>query len=164
MHEFIRNTFSRQKLHQLCINTALGNFVGFVAGSLVMMLTTYQTVERRAIKNLFGILPRHTVVVHRLPEWLEWTLSVLVGYIVMEIVRFIINNNRYLRLIGGTARDKSRDEPELPAATDERDGVAPLGRRSAKVDSVTMSSTTQEASHDIDEVRRPPRRLRVQGH
>ena len=117
MHEFIRNTFSRQKLHQLCVNTALGNFVGFVAGSLVMMLTTYQTVERRAIKNLFGILPRHTIVVHRLPEWLEWTLSVVVGYIVMEIVRFIINNNKYLRLIGGASQDKARDGVERPTGT-----------------------------------------------
>ena len=68
MQELIRNTFSRQKLHQLCVNTALGNFVGYVAGSLVMVLTTYQSVERRALKNLFGILPRQTVVVHRLPS------------------------------------------------------------------------------------------------
>ena len=117
MHEFIRNTFSRQKLHQLCVNTALGNFVGFVAGSLVMVLTTYQAVERRALKNLFGILPRETVVVHRLPDWLEWTLSVFVGYLVMELVRHVINSNKYLRLIGGTAQPKVRDE----RATAERE-------------------------------------------
>ena len=115
MHDFIRNTFSLQKLHQLCVNTALGNFVGFVAGSFVMTLTTYQTVERRAIKNLFGILPRHTLVVHRLPEWLEWTLSVLVGYLVMELVRYLINRNRYLRLIGGAPREKIRDDGEQPS-------------------------------------------------
>jgi hypothetical protein len=117
MHEFIRNMFSRQKLHQLCVNTALGNFVGFVAGSLVMMLTTYQAVERRALKNLFGILPRETVVVHRLPEWLEWTLSVLVGYLVMELVRHVINSNKYLRLIGGTAQPKARDDGARPTTT-----------------------------------------------
>src|SRR5688572_823246 len=75
MREFIRNTFSRRKLQQLCVNTALSNFVGYAAGSLVMVLTTYHSVERRALKNLFGILPRKEVVVHRLPEWLEWTLA-----------------------------------------------------------------------------------------
>ena len=53
MREFIRNTFSRNKLQQLCVNTALGNFVGFVAGSFVTVLTTYRSVERRAFKNLF---------------------------------------------------------------------------------------------------------------
>lgn len=108
MHEFIRNTLSRQKLQQLCVNTALSNFVGYVAGSLVMVLTTYQSVERRALKNLFGILPRQTVVVHRLPEWLEWTLAVLLGYLVMECVRHIIKSNKYLRLIDGSARAKAR--------------------------------------------------------
>ena len=117
MHELIRNTFSRQKLHQLCVNTALGNFVGYVAGSLVMVLTTYQSVERRALKNLFGILPRQTVVVHRLPEWLEWTLAVLLGYLVMEFVRHIINSNKYLRLIGGTAQPKARGDGEQPTTT-----------------------------------------------
>ena len=117
MRAFIRNTLSRQKLHQLCVNTALGNFVGFVAGSLVMVLTTYQAVERRALKNLFGILPRETVVVHRLPEWLEWTLSVVVGYLVMELVRHFINRNKYLRLIGGTAQPKARDDGEQPTPT-----------------------------------------------
>ncbi len=116
MHQFIRNTLSLPKLHQLCVNTALGNFVGFVAGSLVMKLTTYQTVEHRALKNLFGILPRHTVIVHRLPEWLEFTLLVLVGYLVMELVRYVINSNKFLRLIGGTASDKTRKEDEKPTA------------------------------------------------
>jgi hypothetical protein len=114
MREFIRNTLSRQKLQQLCVNTALSNFFGYVAGSLVMVLTTYQSVERRALKNLFGILPRQTVVVHRLPEWLEWTLAVLLGYLVMEFVRHIIKSNRYLRLIDGSARDKARGDGEQP--------------------------------------------------
>ena len=102
MRDFIRNTFSRQKLQQLCVNTALSNFVGYAAGSLVMVLTTYNSIERRALKNLFGILPRKEVVVHRLPEWLEWTLAVLLGYLVMELVRHIIQGNKYLRLMDGS--------------------------------------------------------------
>jgi hypothetical protein len=106
MFDFVRNTFSLRRLRQLGVNTALSNFVGYVAGSLVVLLTTYESVERRALRNLFGILPRKTVVVHRLPEWLEWTFAVLLGYLVMEIVRHIIKNNRYLRLIDGGARDQ----------------------------------------------------------
>jgi hypothetical protein len=58
MNQFIRNALSLRKLRQLCVNTALSNFVGFAVGSLVMVLTTYESVERRALKNLFGILPR----------------------------------------------------------------------------------------------------------
>jgi hypothetical protein len=107
MNQFIRNALSLRKLRQLCVNTALSNFVGFAVGSLVMVLTTYESVERRALKNLFGILPRQTVVVHRLPEWLEWTLAVFLGYLVMELVRYIIRSNRYLRLIDGSAPDRT---------------------------------------------------------
>jgi hypothetical protein len=116
MFDIIRNTFSLRKLRQLCVNTALSNFVGYVAGSLVVLLTTYESVERRALNNLFGILPRKTVVVHRLPEWLEWTLAVLLGYLVMETVRHIIRNNRYLRLIDGEAREKFAGIDERPTA------------------------------------------------
>jgi len=108
MRDYIRSTFNRQKLQQLCVNTALGNFAGYLAGSVVMVLTTYRSVERRALKNLFGILPRQEVVVHRLPEWLEWTLAVFLGYLVMEFVRYIIRSNRYLLLIEGMGREKTR--------------------------------------------------------
>ncbi|HEY5807354.1 MAG TPA: hypothetical protein VIT67_05275 [Povalibacter sp.] len=117
MHDFIRNTLNRQKLQQLCFNTALGNFVAYAVGSLVMVLTTYQSVERRAIKNLFGILPRKEVVVHRLPEWLEWTLAVFLGYLVMEFVRYIIGKYRHLLLSDGAALNRSRDDSEQPNTT-----------------------------------------------
>ena len=117
MHEFIRNSLSRQKLQQLYVKAALSNFVGYVAGSLVTVLTTYHSVERRALKNLFGILPRHTVVVHLLPEWLEWTLSIFLGYLVMEFVRYIVRSNKHLLLIDGAARDKARDDGEQPTTT-----------------------------------------------
>jgi hypothetical protein len=91
----------------LCVNTTLSNFIAYLAGSLVMLLTTYESVERRALRNLFGVLPRKTVVVHLLPEWLEWTLAVLVGYLVMELVRHMIRTNKYLRLMDGSVRDRA---------------------------------------------------------
>ena len=116
MFNFIRNTLSLRKLRQLCVNTALSNFVGYVAGSLVVLLTTYESVERRALNNLFGILPRKTVVVHLLPEWLEWTLAVLLGYLVMETVRHIIKSNKYLRLIDGDAREEAARNNERTIA------------------------------------------------
>ena len=115
MHEFIRNSLNPQKLQQLYVKSAISNFVGYAVGSLVTLLTTYQVVERRALKNLFGLLPRHTVVVHRLPEWLEWTLSILLGYLVMELVRYLINSNKYLLLFGSATRGKASDDQEQPA-------------------------------------------------
>ena len=117
MREFFRSRFTGQKLQHLYVHAALGNFVGFVAGSMVTVLTTYRSIEGRSVRNLFGILPRKTVVVHLLPAWLEWTLAILVGYVVMEVVRHLIQQNRYLRLIAGT-----REEPA--AATDRTSRTA----------------------------------------
>ena len=104
MREFVRSAFGFHKLQKLCVNTAVGNFVGYVAGSLVTLLTTYHVVERRGLRNLFGILPRHTIVVHRLPQWLEWTLSILLGYLVMEFVRYIFDLLRQLPHINHAER------------------------------------------------------------
>jgi hypothetical protein len=114
MHEFIRNSLTLRKLQQLYFKTALGNFVGYVAGSCVTLLTTYRTVERRALRNLFGILPRRTEVVHLLPEWLEWTLSILLGYLVMELVRYLVQSNRHRLPFGGAARGDAPDDGEGP--------------------------------------------------
>ena len=123
MREFMRNSFRLQKLQQLYVNAAFSNFVGYVAGSTVTILTTYQTVERRALKNLFGILPRKTVVVHRLPEWLEWALCIILGYLVMEIVRHILKSERFRLLVDGAVRGKAGDGEER---------LTTKGRQSAK--------------------------------
>jgi hypothetical protein len=99
MKEFLKSAFTKPKLQKLFVSTALGNFAGYVAGSLITVLSTYHSVERRALKNLFGILPRKHVVVHLLPEWLEWVLALVVGFLVMEFVRYVINNEKYEAIV-----------------------------------------------------------------
>jgi hypothetical protein len=94
MRDFFTASFTRPKLEKLFVSTALGNFAGYVSGSVVTVICTYHSVERRAIKNLFGLLPRKTVVVHLLPEWLEWVLGIVIGFLVMEFVRYGINREK----------------------------------------------------------------------
>jgi hypothetical protein len=106
MHEFFRNTLTKDKMRHLFINTALGNFAGYVAGSLLMVLSTYHSVERRALRNLFGVLPRHKVVVHLLPEWLEWVMAVFIGFFVMEFVRYLFNRRKYARFVSSGEADQ----------------------------------------------------------
>ena len=74
MYGFLRATFNGQKLQGLFINTALGNFAGYVAGSLVTLVSTHPAVQGGAMSNLFGVLPRKKIVVHVLPQWIEWLL------------------------------------------------------------------------------------------
>jgi hypothetical protein len=121
MHGFLKETFTRQKFQGLFVNTALGNFTGYIAGSLVTLAWTHPALERRRISNLFGLLPRKKIVVHVLPHWLEWLLAVVIGFLVMEIVRYWFNRNRYdafLRAVQpGTAQgDRSGNAREDEAA------------------------------------------------
>ncbi len=106
MNGFLKATFTRQKFQGLFINTALGNFAGYVAGSLVTLASTRHMLEGRSTRNLFGLLPRKTVVVHVLPHWLEWLLALIVGFLVMEAVRYCFNYRRYAALLSA-----SRPEP-----------------------------------------------------
>jgi hypothetical protein len=120
MNEFLKATFTRQKFQGLAVNTALGNFAGYVAGSLVTVISTYHSVERRALRNLFGILPRKKIVVHLLPEWLEWVLALLVGFLVMEFVRHSINHRKYAAFIGTLRHEQeTRDGAKHESATGE---------------------------------------------
>lgn len=118
MNDFLNATLTRQKFQGLAVNTVLGNFAGYVAGSAVTLLTTYHSIERRAIKNLFGILPRKKLVVHLLPEWLEWLLALLVGFLVMEFVRYWVGQRKYtglLRALRGERRTESAASGSEPA-------------------------------------------------
>jgi hypothetical protein len=99
MSGFLKATFTRQKFQGLFINSAVGNFAAYVAGSLVTLATTRQVFEQRGIRNLFGLLPRKKIVVHVLPHWLEWLLALIVGFLVMEAVRYWFNHRNYAALL-----------------------------------------------------------------
>ena len=134
MNGFLRATFNRQKFQGLFINTALGNFAGYVAGSLVTLVSTHHAVERRAIRNLFGVLPRNKIVVHVVPHWLEWLLALIVGFLVMEAVRYWFNHRKYAALLSAL-RPKRGTESGRP----------PTGRPKAGERYVSDGGAAQEA-------------------
>ena len=119
MNGFLRATFNGQKFQGLFINTALGNFAGYVAGSLVTVLSTHHAVERRAVTNLFGVLPRKKIVVHVLPHWLEWLLALIVGFLVMEAVRYWFNHRKYLTLLSALRPKRRTESGRLRASLPE---------------------------------------------
>jgi len=134
MNGFLRATFNRQKFQGLFINTALGNFAGYVAGSLVTLVSTHHVVERRAVSNFFGVLPRKKIVVHLVPHWLEWLLALIVGFLVMEAVRYWFNHRKYAALLSAL-RPKRGTESGRP----------PTGRPEAGERCLSHSGATQEA-------------------
>ncbi len=109
MNGFLKATFTRQKFQGLFINTVLGNFAGYVAGSLVTLASTRHALERRGIRNLFGVLPRKQIVVHVLPHWLEWLLALIAGFLVMEAVRYWFNHRKYIALLRALRAERPAD-------------------------------------------------------
>ena len=131
MNGFLKATFNRQKFQGLFINTALGNFAAYVAGSLVTLVSTHYAVERRAIRNLFGVLPRKKIVVHDVPPWLEWLLALIVGFLVMEAVRYWFNHRKFAALLSALrpkAQERYASEggaAQAPAKTEEVNRLEP---------------------------------------
>ncbi len=144
MNGFLRATFNGQKFQGLFLNTALGNFAGYVAGSLVTLVSTRHEVERRAIKNLFGVLPRKTIVVHVLPHWLEWLLALIVGFLVMEAVRYWFNHRKYAALLSALRPKRGAES-----------GRPPTGRPAAGERCVSDGGAAQEAPPKSGEMNPP---------
>src|SRR5215467_10688230 len=124
MNGFLKATLTREKFQGLFVNTALGNFAGYVAGSLVTLASSRQVVERRGLSNLFGLLPRKKVVVHVMPHWLEWLLALVVGFLVMEAVRYWFNHRKYTALLSGLqpepVAERRSQAVDQPGATERR--------------------------------------------
>ena len=143
MSSFLRATFNREKFQGFFISTALGNFAGYVAGSLVTLVSTRHAVERRAIRNFFGVLPRKKIVVHVMPHWLEWLLALIVGFLVMEAVRYWFNHRKYAALLS-VLRPKRGTESGRP----------PTGRHEAGEWYVSDGGAAQEAPPKSGEMNR----------
>ena len=50
-------------------------------------------------RECFGVLPRKKIVVRMVPQWLEWLLALIVGFLVMEAVRYWFNHRKYAALL-----------------------------------------------------------------
>ncbi|HZI52625.1 MAG TPA: hypothetical protein VFD56_02930 [Chitinophagaceae bacterium] len=69
----------------------IGRFTGFLIGLWASSLVTHFFTTRN-IHNLWGLTARKTVVSKQTFSNLEWIASVLIGYIVFEIVLRIMKN------------------------------------------------------------------------
>ncbi len=91
-----REKFTLPRIKTFVIEQAMGNLVGFVVGMWVVATFTHKTLEKKGIKNLFGIIKRKRVVVQEIPEWLQATIAVLIGFIVLELINYFFQSKKYL--------------------------------------------------------------------
>jgi len=79
----MKNIF--QKFIQYLYNNFLGNFLGFAIGLASARLVSHYFATR-SLKNLWGLASRKTVVDKNTYSHLEWIVSLVIGFIVFEII------------------------------------------------------------------------------
>ena len=69
----------------------IGRFTGFIIGLWASSLVSHYFTTR-TFRNLWGLTARKTVVSKQTFSNLEWVASIVIGYIVFEIVLRVIKN------------------------------------------------------------------------
>jgi hypothetical protein len=90
--------FSFARIKKFILQQALGNLVGFTVGMWVTTTFSHSVLERKNIKNLFGIVRRKNILVNDIPHWMQVGLSILVGFIVLELINYFFQTKQYLNL------------------------------------------------------------------
>lgn len=74
-----------QKFLQYVYSSYTGNFIGFAIGMASTSLVKH-FFTTRSIKNLWGLTARKTVVDKQTFSFMEWAISIIIGFIVFEII------------------------------------------------------------------------------
>lgn len=80
----MKNSFFQKFIQYLC-NNFLGNFIGFAVAMASTRLVSHYFATR-SIKNLWGLTTHKTVLDKKTYANLEWIVSVVIGFIVFEII------------------------------------------------------------------------------
>ena len=88
--------FNRTYLTKVVIQKAIGNLVGFAVAMFVSNSFTHYATERRNIKNLFGLAGRKKVVVNDMPEWFQYGVALILGFIVLEFINHLIETKKHI--------------------------------------------------------------------
>lgn len=88
--------FNRKYMTNVVIQKTLGNLVGFAVGVLITNSFTHYVTERRSVKNLFGLAGRKKVLVNETPEWVQYGLSILLGFIVLELINHFFESKKHI--------------------------------------------------------------------
>jgi uncharacterized membrane protein required for colicin V production len=83
-HPAMKNSLLQKFIQYLCTNF-LGNFLGFAVGMASTRLVSH-FFATRSIKNLWGLTTHKTVLDKKTYNNLEWIVSVVIGFIVFEII------------------------------------------------------------------------------
>ena len=88
-----------QKFIQYLYTNFLGNFIGFAIGMASTRLVSHYFATR-SIKNLWGLTSHKTILDKKTYNNLEWIVSVVIGFIVFEIISKWVQMKMNQRMTG----------------------------------------------------------------
>lgn len=91
-----RKKFTRKNITHILVQQTLGNFIGFAVGIWVTNSFTHYVTEKRSIKNLFGLAGRKQVLVNETPEWIQYGLSIILGFITLELINYFFQTKQHV--------------------------------------------------------------------
>jgi|GEM_PF-1358914 len=74
-----------QKLALYLYNNFLGNFIGFIIAISSTRIVSH-FFATKSFKNLWGLTTKKTLVDKQTFNLIEWTISIMIGFIVFEII------------------------------------------------------------------------------
>jgi hypothetical protein len=106
-----------QKFLQYVYSNYTGNFIGFAIGMASTRLVKY-FFTTRSIKNLWGLTAKKTVVDRQTFSFMEWMISIIIGFLVFEIISKWVKKkmNPYLLKYKGYLPSDWVEEEVAPAA------------------------------------------------
>lgn len=104
-----------QKLVQYMYSNFTGNFVGFAIGMASTRLVAHFFTTRK-LGNLWGLTAKKTVVDRDTFSFMEWMISIIIGFLVFEIISKWIKKkmNPVLQKYKGYLPEDWVDEEEVP--------------------------------------------------
>jgi hypothetical protein len=81
--------FDKRVILKYLYDQLTGNFIGFFIGLSATSLVS-QFFETRGLKNLWGLAAKKTVIDKSTFANLEWIISIVVGFVVFEIVNKVL--------------------------------------------------------------------------
>lgn len=121
-----------QKFLQYMYSNFTGNFLGFAIGMASTRLVKH-FFTTRSIKNLWGITAKKTVVDKQTFSAMEWMISIIIGFLVFEIISKWVQKkmNPVLQKYKGYLPAGWVEDPAAPVAAVQPVAVQPLPEQPA---------------------------------
>lgn len=91
--------FTKKKIKDFVLKQALGHLIGFLVGMWVTSSFSHNVLERRSLKNLYGLNGRKQVAVNDIPEWVQNGIAILLGFITLELITHFFQSQKHIVLL-----------------------------------------------------------------